>query len=184
MVVLFHLVNWDVYSLEIIPLKVKDYSKLADEKDYLRIAQLCEARKKPSCQESALVSAAFFKPKDADLLMRIAKLQLARRAYTNALQLFGTILRIDPKYDKARLELAKLLIASNNKKEAKKHLNYLVFSNNSLETNITAAREFVKLLMDEKDYVTAKNVIEHTRSKGEITALFLEKEYLQITQSQ
>jgi len=61
-------VNWDQYSLEIIPLKLSEAIGTADAHSFRRISDICEARKKYSCAVDALTELSKLYPDVGDLL--------------------------------------------------------------------------------------------------------------------
>jgi hypothetical protein len=174
-----HASNWDNYSVEIIPLKTKQILKLATPIELRQIADICEDRKKFFCQETALIEASLQEPKDRDLLLQIAALQMTREAFAPAQVTLGQYFKLGGKDRLARYQLGLALWKLGQIKDAKKHLHYLVFSSKK-SLDAQAARTYVSLLMSEKDFASAQKVIKHCRSLGNNTAMFLEREWKEI----
>lgn len=51
-----HIVNWDKYSLEIIPLKISQFFGLTNSEKNMRIADICHDRHNYDCEKTALNS--------------------------------------------------------------------------------------------------------------------------------
>lgn len=174
-----HTSNWDNFSVEIVPLKVKQILGMADFQELRRIADICENRKKSFCQESALIESTRLDPKNKDLLLEISQIQMDRSAFESARLTLNSYFQLGGKDRLARYNLAIALWKLNMTADAKKHLKYLVFSSKQ-NLDAQAARSYVNLLMSEGDMASAHKVIQHCRSLGNNTAMFLEKEWKEI----
>jgi tetratricopeptide (TPR) repeat protein len=174
-----HAVNWDKYSLTIIPLKTKQILGVAKLEDLKEVARICKIRKKYFCQERALISAQKLDRTDRKLLLDIGQLQIDREAYKEAVRTYSSYFTAKGRDKKARLNLAIALSKTGQRVEAKRHLKYLVFSNRR-QLQAEAARTYVSLLMETGDMHEAQRVIRFCRGVGNNASLFMEKEWKEV----
>lgn len=174
-----HAVNWDKYSMAIIPLKAKQILGMASLEELKEVAKICEIRKKSHCQEQALIAAQKLDKKDRKLLLEIGQLQIDRKAYKLAVRTYSSYFSAKGSDKTARLNLAVSLAQTGQNKEAKRHLKYLVFSNKR-NLQADAARTYVSLLMKSGDMQEAQRVIRFCRGVGNNASLFMEKEWKEV----
>lgn len=173
---LFHILNWDKFSLEVIPLKAKQIVGVASAQDLKKVAEICEIRRKFSCQQSALWQAYQRDPRETDLLVKLGQLQMDSRDYTGALRTYTTYFKANGKDIGARYGYARALAEVGHAQEAKRQFQYVMSVSRDPVLTPEIARSYVKFLMKNKDYVTAKQVIVMTRRNNRSAAYFLEKE--------
>lgn len=173
---LIHILNWDKYSIEIIPLKGKQILGLASAADLQKVAEICEIRRKFPCQQAALWQSFQKDPAQKEILVKLGSLQMKSEDYTAALRTYTEYFKANGKSIEARYEFARALAETGNLKEAKKHFQYVLSVSRDPVTTPEMARTYVKILMKHKDYVTARQVIHTTRRSNRSAAYFLEKE--------
>jgi tetratricopeptide (TPR) repeat protein len=78
-----HIINWDKYSVEIVPLKAKLILGKTDAQDLTRIAEICSSRFKYQCSETALSDLAY-RYNDGEAFMKLGLLQRKLRNWTGA----------------------------------------------------------------------------------------------------
>ncbi len=173
---LLHILNWDKYSLEILPVKTKQIIGMASVEDLKKIADICEVRRKFPCQQTALWQMFQRDPKQKEILVELGKLQMDSDDFNGALRTYSAYFTSNGKSIDARYEYARALAETGKPKEAKKHFQYVLSVNRDPISTPEMARTYVKFLIKNKDYVTAKNVIVTTRRTNRSAAYFLEKE--------
>jgi len=174
-----HATNWDRYFFTIIPLKTKQILGVASIQDLNQIVSICEDRKKVFCQEGALTEISHRDPKNLEIALKVAQLQISRESYAEASRTLQRYFNLGGKDRLARYQFAVALSKTNQVDEAKKHLHYLVYAEKST-LDARAARTYVALLLSSGDPKAANKVIEHCRSLGNNAALFMEKELKEI----
>ena len=168
------IVHWDTYSIAIIPLKAKQYTKKASIDDLKKITEICKFRAKLNCQEEALL-ALYEKEANAEYLIRAGEIQLLTDSYEAAVHSLGAALQLKPKNEKLRYNYAKALMGFGDNLSAAKQLHYLVFKDRR-STNVKAAADYVNLLIESNDFRLAKKVIVSTRLKAKHANMFGHKQ--------
>ena len=96
--------------------------------------------------------------------------------YASALRTYSVYFKVNGKSLDARFGMARALAETGKIKDAKKHFQYILSVSRDPITTPEMARTYVKFLIKNKDYVTAKGVIVSTRRTNRSAAYFLEKE--------
>lgn len=173
---LVHILNWDKYSIDILPLKAKQIFGFATVTDLKKVAEICEIRRKFPCQQTALWQAFQIDTTQKDLLVQLGSLQMKTEDYNAALRTYTAYFKANGQNIEARYEFARALAETGKLKDAKKHFQYVLNVSRDPIKTPEMARTYVKILMKNKDYVTAKAVISATRRTNRSAAYFLEKE--------
>lgn len=171
-----HYVTWDQFSLEIIPLKIKQLTGLAKAKDYLEIATICEKRQKTACQLDSLKQAYQLNNKDLRSLALAADIHMKKTEYKQAAQLFQTYFSHSEALPVHRASYALALNEIGDLKGAEIQYKQ-VLSQDNKEPNFVAARAYVDVLIKTSALDKAKGVIEEYRKATPTSALFLDKEW-------
>lgn len=174
-----HIVQWNEFSIEILPLKVKEYAGLATKEDLLRTAEICKLRKKGVCVELTYSKILRKDPINQQVLLDLAKLRMERKLYKDVVHLLSQYFHSGGSDGTARFILSQALFHTGDVSNAKKQLNYLVFGD-SKDPSPDVARFYVKALMQKKDWGSAQKVILHFRKNRKNASLFLEKEFKEI----
>jgi tetratricopeptide (TPR) repeat protein len=173
---LLHILNWDKFAFEIIPIKTKQIVGMASVQDLQKIAEICEVRRKYPCQQTALWQAFQKDPSQKEILVKLGELQMDTEDYTAALRTYTAYFKANGKDIGARFEYARALSETGKPKEAKKQFQYVLSVSRDPIQTPEMARVYVKFLIKTKDYATAKHVIVSTRRGNRSAAYFLEKE--------
>jgi tetratricopeptide (TPR) repeat protein len=86
-----HVINWDQYSLSIIPLKISNAVGMASPQSLRELARICEERMKYECTEEALQDALRAEPSVGDLI-RLGNLQRKMNGFQSALVTYTSAL--------------------------------------------------------------------------------------------
>lgn len=174
-------VNWDKYSLSIIPLKAKQALGMASVGDYSEIAQICMERKKYDCAEKAYFGAFERNPQDLTHLEKLGDLQVKQDLMLSAAQTYETYFKSGGGDLMAKFNYAKALAATKDYKKADQYFRDVLKA--KPETmQITVTRHYIEMLVSTNELQKAKNVIDHFRKQGSNTSLFMKKEYDEINQ--
>lgn len=175
---LFHVHHWNEYFFEIFPLKTAQVMGVADRGQLIRIADICKARNKHTCQMNAYKNILEQNNKDyvaAELLAETQHLsglnEMAALTLKNYFSVGGDSVRANYIY-------ARVNQALSNSAEAEKYFKKTIdMKPNTLQVNVT--EDYVALLMAEREYKKAKKFIDQLRRKG-VPSYFLSTEYTQI----
>lgn len=176
MVAVSHYIAWDTYSFEILPLKAKQLLGLADKSELKSIVQICEQRKRKSCQIDALLSLYKIDKSEVSVLLSLGELYMQNRNFYEATHVYKLYFQDGRQNNLARETYAKALMATGDLKSAQEQYR-LILSNKTAAPNYLAARAYVEILMQSKNYKSAKQVIETYRKAGPTSAMFLDKEW-------
>ena len=98
-------------------------------------------------------------PKSPEAKLRVGQLWMRARQYTNALNYYQEVVKMDSTFAPAYRELGSLLSRAGRQEEAKK--NFYKFL--ELSRNTAARKQFVNTLIDLKDYTEAINQLNEIR---------------------
>lgn len=174
-----HVVQWNEYSISILPLKLKQYSGIAKKDDLLKIAEICQSRRKNVCVELTYSEVLKRDPKDQKVLMELAQLRMERELYKDVVRLLSQYFHLGGSDMNARFIFSQALFHTGDFSNARKQLDYLVFGK-SKEIPPDVARFYVKALMQNRDWKNAQKVILHFRKHRKNASYFLEKEFKEI----
>lgn len=173
-----HLVNWDKYSIEVIPLKTKTFIGLADDVDLSRLAEICEDRFKYDCTEIALFEVAQIRNQPEDYV-KLGLLQRKLKAWQKSAQSYETALSLLQKTGESTTSLLADIYYGLAK--ANEGLNQETVAIDYYDRAITAKPEVIQITVTE-DYLKllkglgqdkkAKRVVEEARRRGGSKSLF------------
>jgi tetratricopeptide (TPR) repeat protein len=180
--VILHVLNWDTYALQVLPLKLKQLTGMAREAELVELANICQARQKPQCEIQALGQAYQLNNKNIPLLLRKANLHHKLNEHQAVVLTLSTYYKKGGKDFSSRHNYAIALGEVGQTVEAQKQFRYILRLDNK-KPQFQVARSYVDMLMKQRDYTTAKTVIEDYRRSAPQAGLFLEKELKYINQS-
>lgn len=173
-------VNWDQYSLSIIPLKVKELSGIANLQDYQQLSKICEERKKWDCVETSLRQRYTLSPRtEIEALAQLGKLQYKRGKLAESLQSLKTYfdqggISLDASYDYARA------LSQRGFVDQASQVYEQILEAKPETLQITVAQNYVRLLMKNNKYREAKTLLEDIRKSGSNANLFMDKEFQEL----
>lgn len=173
--VFIHLVTWDHFFLEVIPLKARQILNISSAAEMTRLAQICEERMNPTCSESALKEAARRQPEDLELLAQLGKLQYKLNAFDRAAySLQGYFSRggraVEPAYHYARS-----LEETGRNEEAAQYYDFVLASKDE-SLQITVTQKYLNFLRKTGQFARAVEVIQSIQAKGSNASTFLDAE--------
>lgn len=172
---ILHAFNWDTYFFQIIPLKMKQLSGVASVEDLRTIADICQKRKKATCEIQALEKIFALDKAQLPVLLRVGEIYFEKNNFKGAVDSYTTYFKNGGNDSSGRYNYAQALGELGLFRDAQKQFNYIL-KKDQKNPQYNVARSYVELLIKNKDYMTAKNVIEEYRRAGPNSALFLEKE--------
>lgn len=175
-----HVIQWNQYAFEIVPLKLKEIAGVASSDELYRESQICGKLRKTECQKNLLVKSYSLNPQNEKVAIELGQLLMRSKNYLDAIKVYSTYLRQKGTNLEARLYYAIALSELNNFKEAKKHFQHVVRVNTDFLVQADYVRTYVHYLIRNRDYVAAKAIIFETRNKQKNAAYFLEKEMTEI----
>ncbi|MBK7842691.1 MAG: tetratricopeptide repeat protein [Bdellovibrionales bacterium] len=173
--VFFHIVHWDNYSLAIIPLKIKELTGTASPKDHLNLIEICTSRHKYDCLKGAY-KGLYRSNKDISLLAKLGQIEKSTGDLQSASDTLGDYAKLGGKDKAALASYAEVLNQTGRTEEALKiYKRILAGTPGTLQ--ISLARSYVSLLIENKKYAQARKTLEFYRKKATINGYFMEKEY-------
>jgi tetratricopeptide (TPR) repeat protein len=172
---IIHAINWDTYFFSIIPLKIKELSGIAAPHELKEIAKICNIRKKYNCEVHALEMAFELNKKDPESLLRVGEIYTDTNNFFLAAKAYTLYFKNGGKAESARYNYARSLGEIGQIDQAKKQFHYIL-RRDQKNPQFRVASSYVELLIKNRDYTTAKGVIQEYRRAGPSSALFLEKE--------
>lgn len=170
------IVNWNQYSLAVIPLQVKELAGLSTPQDSEKMAAICMERHKYDCVERMYKAVANLSPTN---LVRLAKFQTKREEYQQASQTFQKFFQNGGVDLEASYQYAQALGSIGQVDQAAKYYDYVLGAKPGT-LQVTVVQNYVKLLMDANRYDQAKKLIENVRSRGANASMFMEPEFQKI----
>lgn len=174
-----HLVTWDHFFLEIIPLKIKQWTGVSSSSDMLRLAEICLERKNPKCSESALIEAYRKHPKQIELMARLGKVQYLSQDYTRSAYSLQQYFSLGGRNIEAAYQYARSLEETGRIKEAADYYDYVIKSKDE-KLQVSVTQKYIQLLRNNQMYARAIELIESIRRKGSNTNRFLDAELLDL----
>ena len=176
---LVHSSHWAGSALEIIPLKAKQMAGMATTEDLRQIADICIARVKQDCTETALAQLSEMDPTDIEVRAELASFLMRSGDAKRAEAYFSQYFQAGGVSAEAAYEMAQLLAKQNRIDEASKYFDIALISKpDSLQVTIVQA--YVKMLMSNSRFIEARTVIDSVRNQGESAKAFMTKEYDEI----
>lgn len=173
-------VNWDQYSLSIIPLKVKETAGIAQLDDYKDLAQACEDRKKWDCLENSLLQSFRLSPNtEIESLAKLGKIQFQRGKNAEAIQTLKTYfeqggISLEASYDYARA------LSQTGMVDQASQVYQQILESKPETLQVTVAQNYIRLLMKNNRYKEAKDILETIRDSGSNANMFMDKEFQQL----
>jgi tetratricopeptide (TPR) repeat protein len=170
------LMNWDNYSLEMIPLKIKESLGASSTADLERMAQICMDLKKWDCVEANYIR---LSNTDSTLLPRLGAFEMKRAKYNEAAQAYYAFFQKGGSDLEASYNYAKALAQLGQVDEAIKYFDQVLAAKPDV-LQVTVVQNYVKLLMDHQRYDQAKKLIANIRKTSPESASFMDVEYKKI----
>ena len=171
-----HIFQWNEFSIEVIPLKLKEFAGSSEKADHLRFADICEQRKKPTCHEISLTKALMASPNDKVLLYRLSQVKMERKFYKDVVNLMSQYFHQGGQGTEERFLLSQALFYSGDSNNSAKHLKYILFSSQD-RVHPDIARFYVNVLMQSQNWKDARQAIMYYRRRVKNASYFLEKEF-------
>lgn len=178
--VALHVIQWNQYAFEIIPLKLKEISGMASPEELYREAQICGKLRKFECQKNLLVKSYSMNPKNEKAAIELGQIFVRSKNWLDATKVYSTYLRLKGSNLEARLYYAISLAELNKFQDAKKHFQHVIRVNTDFLVQADYVRTYVHYLIRNREYTAAKAIIFETRNKQKNAAYFLEKEMNEI----
>jgi tetratricopeptide (TPR) repeat protein len=177
-----HIVTWDKYAFEIIPLKAKQWIGSMSTQDYDRLAEICKDRKNLDCVESSLTSKFSSNPSQIETLATLGNVQVGRKEYKLAANTFATYFKsggvgVDASYD-----YAKALSAVGLIDQAAQYYQRVIDSKPDAML-ITVTQSYVRMLVSHNRFQDAKALIDSIRARGGNASMFMEHEMQEIAKN-
>jgi tetratricopeptide (TPR) repeat protein len=180
MVVAFiHIVTWDKYAFEIIPIKVKQLIGGLSPQDYDRLAEICKDRKNLDCVESSLVSKFSSNPTQIETLASLGDLQVKRKEFKLAANTFAGYFKSGGVSVEASYDYARALSEVGLIDQAAQYYQRVIDSKPDTML-ITVTQNYVRMLVAHNRYQDAKALIDSIRSRGGNASMFMEHEMQEI----
>jgi tetratricopeptide (TPR) repeat protein len=167
-------VNWDRYAVEIVPLKIKQWTHTASTMDLMRINLVCRERLKHDCVESALSDMS--QSGQLEALAELGKYQAKRgrkaQAANSLAQYFsqgGLDLEANYQYAKVLSELGQIDQAASRFDQ--------VIKARPETLQITVTQHYVHMLMNNGRRDQALALIKGVRGTSPEASLFMETEF-------
>ena len=177
---LLHLMQWNQFAGEIVPLKFKQLLNVANSDELYRVGQICQKLKKWDCRKTALLMSYSKDSKNEKAALELGLDLMKRKEYLEALKIYQIYFTNKGQNLEARYKMAVALSELKRFKEAKPHFQFVLKLNKNTVDHPQYVRTFVHYLIQNQDYSAAKNLIALTRKKNKNAAYFLEKELQQI----
>lgn len=173
-----HIINWDQYSLSVIPLKLSNAVGLAGPQSLRELARICEERMKYDCTEEALRDALRAEPNVADLI-RLGNLQRKMNGFQSALKTYNNALETVKKESLANTSelsdiyygLAKSYESIGQNDQALAHYDLAIKAKPEV-IQITVTAAYLNLLKVVGKLDIAKAVIDEARKRSGSESLF------------
>ncbi len=172
---MFHLANWNNHFFTIIRPKVKELIGIAKAEDYIKIATICKERKKAKCELKSIEKAFQLNPIYKEYLSRAGEIYFKQNNHLAVVRVLADYFKTGGADRNARQNFAYSLNAIGKYKDAKTQYSYLIKTDKS-DPDFKLAREYVQLLLKNKEYRPAKDVIENYRNRTATAQLFMDQE--------
>lgn len=170
-----HAVNWDQFSIEIVPLKIKQWSRSASVVELERIATICNSRVKQECVEQAYRDLLVAKADPAHL-KNLGEILYAKGEMAESQSLFQQYLAQGGSAPEAHHLYANTLSETGQGELAiQEFMKILKSKPQTFQVSVT--RDYVNTLIKYKKLTKAKATIEFYRKSSVSSSLFMDKEY-------
>lgn len=177
-VLFFHAATWDQHFVSIVPIKIMKALGVASAQQLNSMAEICEDRMLPNCQEEALQDLVKKEPSNLAALEELARLKTLLKKNSEALALYQSFFAKGGKSSEAAYKLAKLLEDKSDYGSAERfYLQALAAKPDVLQ--ITVNEAYVKMLIRNGQYKKARKHIDELRDNG-APKYFLSTEYTEI----
>ncbi len=175
---------WDKYSLDIIPITLKEVVGATSPSDWEDKASMCSDLKKWDCVEAQYLKAAQY---DKSKYVRLAGFQFSRRKYERSARSFAIYFENSKNINgilkgeeiEIALTYAKALTELNQNEEAAKFYEKVLEAKPDT-VQVSVIHSYVKILFKNGKYGRARVLIEDVRKSSSTAAQFMEAEYQQI----
>lgn len=179
--VFLQIANWDSYSLEIIPLKAKQWFSAPTEASLNRIIAICKDRKKLSCIEGAYEDLVRLAPKNQENLAALARAQVDNKEIFAASLTFARYIKAGGKDIDVTFDYAKVLSALGKTDSAERYFKYILQRKpRTLQPKVM--RSYVNMLIKDNQLSKARGLIYKYRKISKRAAFFLDKQLKEINQ--
>lgn len=173
---LLQIYAWDKYSLDIIPITVKEVFGATSPSDWEQKAQMCMDLKKWECVEEQYTKAA---QTDKSKYVRLGNFQYGRGKFDRAARSFSIYFQQGGDDADVSLTYAKTLTELNQVEEASKYFEDVLASKPD-NLQVSVIHNYVKMLFKNGKFGRAKTLIEDVRKSSPTAAQFMNAEYQQI----
>ncbi|MCB0343082.1 MAG: hypothetical protein H6626_06465 [Pseudobdellovibrionaceae bacterium] len=176
---LIHVAEWDHFSAEIVPLKMKQWTGSATKADLHRVVTICESRKKPQCVEKAFFQLSQKLVEDKSILEKLAQIQVSNKNLVGATQTFEKYFKIKGRDIEMVHSYANVLATTGQVKRSEEFFKWgMQLAGKKPDPGLV--RDYVVVLMGNGEFIKAQKQIHSFRRKSQLGGLFLEKELREI----
>lgn len=175
----FHYMQWDVYSLDILQVRTKEILGMARLNDLERKNEICKSRGQSACQLQTMKQLHRLRPQELKYLADLARIQLHTEGVNESnitlkeyIQMGGNDYQLLFAYAQHLAMVGEVDLAT--------HFFEKVLQMKPDVLQIQVARSYVSMLMAHSRYEKARTIIEKLRRTGESAAYFLDEEMREI----
>lgn len=172
--------TWDKYALEIIPLKLKQFTGLANQDDLQQIAKICLERKRHDCVETAYVSLA--QSGENEFFAELGKYQARLGKLADAKTSFAQYFNHGGLDLEASYQFAKVLGQSGQVDQSASYFDHVLKSKPDT-LQVTVTQNYVRMLLNNGRKDQALKIIQSIRKTSPSASLFMEEEFRQLKQA-
>ncbi len=173
---LIQVINWDKYSLKVIPLQASVLFGSMTAESYAEFAKICLERQKTECALNSLKNQVRLSPDNQEALLQLGLLQVKMEHLESATQTLNAYLEAGGTAIEAKFHLARAYGKLDNTKEALKIYKELLGQKSNV-FQVSVTREYIQTLMRAKKWSLAKSTIERARLKSASHNAFMNAEY-------
>lgn len=166
--------SWDQYALEIIPLKVKQFTGMANREDLNQIAKICLAKFKFDCVETAYAQMA--DQGDNESLAELGKFQVRRGKIREANSTLASYFSHGGLDLEASYQFARVLSQVGQVDKAAQYFDQVLAAKPDT-LQVTVTQNYVKMLINNGRGDQAKKLIESVRKTSTSASLFMDEEF-------
>ncbi|MGZ6477810.1 MAG: tetratricopeptide repeat protein [Bdellovibrionales bacterium] len=171
---LMYVGSWGSYSLEVIPLKVGQWTHMGSAADMERLAQIgLDLKKLDLVEHEYKMLAQQVDPKN---YVRLGKFQLNRMEYKEAAETYRQYFLLGKRDWEARFDYARALGEIGKIDEASKNFEYVLRARPGIR-QVTVVQRYVNMLVKANRFDQAQRVIEHVRKQDPSASRFMDTEY-------
>lgn len=173
---LIQIINWDKYSLAIVPLEASVLLGTATAEDHASYAKICLERKKYDCALNHFKAQVKMDPTNLNAKLDLGLLQFRMSDMDSAISTLTAYLEEGGAESKARYHLAKAHAQMNDTNKALKIYKQLLGKKSGV-FQVSVTREYVQTLMKAGKWKQAKSSIERARRRSLTHNAFMTSEY-------